>query len=129
MRDYSLEFLTEKSDQMHDYLRLPALTMDQEAAVVDRLMHLGRMLSLSGEYKAFAVAQYDQIVHGEIGQAIDRCLSEKLSVSLINQYVKTAAYEWNYLINSFDRINSAAGKMIMAIQTLISYEKEKMKMI
>lgn len=129
MREYTIDFLTEKSNKMHDFLRESPPSMDNEKAVVNRLMHLGRLLSESGEYKAFCVAQMDQAVHGEIAEAIDKALSDKISVSLINQYVKTAAHEWNYLTNSFDRINSAAGKCMMALQVLISLEKAKMNMI
>ena len=126
MKEYSLEFLHDKSDKMHAYLREAPPSMDNEEDVVKRLMHLGRMLSESGEYKAAASYKVDEIVHGQIGKAIDEALSDKLSVSLISQYVKSAAKEWNYLVNSFDRINSAAGKNMMALQVLISFEKSKM---
>ena len=129
MKHYELEFLQEKADKMFAYLREPMPTMDNEEAVIKRLMNLGRMLAESGEYKAGAQNKVDEVVHGEIGRALFGLESEKLPASTLNTYIKAAAKDWNYLVNSFDRVNSAAVKMIMALQTLISYEKEKMKMI
>ena len=114
---------------MFEYLRQPMPTMDNENAVIERLMQLGRMLAESGEYKAAAQYNVDDVVHGEIGQRLFSFESEKLPASTLNTYVKAAAKDWNYLVNAFDRVNSAAGKMIMALQTLISYEKAKMNLV
>lgn len=127
MREYTLEFLQKKSSDMFDYLKSPMPSMDDEEKVVDRLMMFGKMLAESGEYKAAAQYKIDVVVHGEIGKELFRIAEERLSASTINLYVKAAAMDWNYLCSAFDRINSAAGKMIMAIQTLISYEKSKMQ--
>ena len=129
MKHYELEFLQEKADKMFAYLREPMPTMDNEEAVIKRLMNLGRMLAESGEYKAAAQYKVDEVVHGEIGRALFGLESEKLPASTLNTYIKAAAKDWNYLVNSFDRVNSAAGKMIMALQTLISYEKAKMNLV
>ena len=114
---------------MFAYLREPMPTMDNEEAVIKRLMNLGRMLAESGEYKAAAQYKVDEVVHGEIGRALFGLESEKLPASTLNTYIKSAAKDWNYLVNSFDRVNSSAGKMIMALQTLISYEKAKMNLV
>lgn len=129
MKEYSIDFLTQKEENMHKYLREPIPSMEDEKAVVSRLMYLGNMLSESGEYKAACGFKIDEIVNGEIGKAIDTALNDKISVSLINQYVKSAARHWSYLYNSFDRINSAAGKSMMALQVIISLEKSKMRLI
>lgn len=129
MRNYSIEFLNEKADKMFDYLRLPAPLMQDEDKVVERLMQLGRMLSESGEYKAVAQYKVDEITQGEIGKAIARIADEKITASTLNAYIKAAGKDWNYLVNVFDRINSAAGKSMMSLQTCISYEKAKMQMI
>jgi hypothetical protein len=126
---YTKEELNSKSDKMFDYLREMLPDVSNEDLTVKRLMQLGRMLAESGEYKAAAGYQIDQIIHGEISKAIDTAMGDKVSASMMNQYVKSACKEWNYLQAAFDRINSAAGKQIMALQTLISYEKEKMKIL
>ena len=129
MKHYELDFLQTKADRMFEYLRQPMPTMDNENLVIERLMQLGRMLAESGEYKAAAQYKVDEVVHGEIGKALFGLESEKLPASTLNTYIKAAAKDWNYLVNAFDRVNSAAGKMIMALQTLISFEKEKMKIL
>jgi hypothetical protein len=126
MKTYTIEFLNEKCDKMFNYLREPMPSMDNEDAVMKRLSFLGTMLAESGEYKAAAQYMVDDVVHGEIGKAIFRIADERAPASTLNMYVKAAAKDWNYVVNSMDRINSAASKMIMSIQVLISYEKAKM---
>lgn len=125
MREYSIEFLNDKADKMLAYLREPMPSMSEEDKVADRLMMLGKMLAESGEYKAVAQYRVDEIIHGEIAKAIDTALGDKLSATTINMYVKSACKSWTYLTNAFDRINSAAGKIMMGMQTLISFEKAK----
>lgn len=129
MKEYTLSFLNDKADKMFEYLKAVVPSMQDENGVIDRLMHLGRMLSESGEYKAVAQYKVDSVVHGEIGKAIAGIASEKITASTLNAYIKAAAKDWNYIVNAMDRINSAAGKQIMALQTVISYEKQKMNLL
>jgi len=129
MKTYEIDFLETKAEKMFEYLRLTMPGMDKEDAVIKRLMDLGSMLAQSGEFKAASQYKVDEILHGEIGKAIDQALGDKVSASILNQYVKSACKEWNYLVNAFDRINSAAAKQMMAIQTLVSFEKAKMNVL
>lgn len=129
MIDYTIDHLNSKCEKMFAYLKEPSPSMDQEDKVMERLMMLGKMVAESGEYKAVAQYHVDEIIHGEISKAIDRAMGDKVSASTINLYVKTAARHWNYLVMAFDRINSAAAKVMMSFQTMISFEKEKMKML
>lgn len=129
MNNYTIEDLQYKSDKMFEYLRKKLPSIQDETEVMERVNQLNRMLAESGEYKAYAGYHVDEVIHGEIAKAIDKALGDKVSASIMNQYVKTACKEWNYLALAFDRINSAAGKQLMAIQTLISYEKEKLKIL
>ena len=129
MKDYRIDDLQNKSDKMFEYLRKPLPSIQDETEVMERVNNLNRMLAESGEYKAVASYRVDEVVHGEIAKAIDTALGDKVSASIMNQYVKTACKEWNYLTMAFDRINSAAGKQLMAIQTLISYEKAKLNIL
>lgn len=128
-KEYTIDFLNRKADDMFSYLKEPMPSMDQEDAVVKRLMLLGKMLAESGEYKAAAQYKIDDVIHGEIGKAIFQIADRNLTASTINMYVKAAAKEWNYLCNSFDRINSAAAKLMVSIQVMISYEKAKMNLM
>ena len=129
MKDYRIDDLQNKSDKMFEYLRKPLPSIQDETEVMERINNLNRMLAESGEYKAVASYRVDEVVHGEIAKAIDTALGDKVSASIMNQYVKTACKEWNYLTLAFDRINSAAGKQLMAIQTLISIEKAKLNIL
>lgn len=129
MKSYEIDFLESKAEKMFTYLRLPMPSMNEADQIIERLMNLGSMLAQSGEYKAASQYRVDEILHGEIGKAIDQAMGDKVSASLLNQYVKSACKEWNYLVNAFDRINSAAAKQMMAIQTCVSYEKAKMNLI
>src|SRR4051812_30789789 len=129
MNIYNKETLNEKTDKMYAYLKQQTPSIQEETSIVERLMMLGKMVAESGEYKSFAQYRVDEIMHGEIAKAIDTALGDKLSATTINMYVKTACKEWNYLVNAFDRINSAAAKQMMAIQTMISYEKQKMAIL
>ena len=129
MKTYSIEFLNEKADKMFEYLRQPMPSAQDETKIVERLMYLGKMLAESGEYKAAAQYKVDEVIHGEIGKSIFNIADERVTTSTLNMYIKAAAKDWTYLVNAFDRINSAAGKLIMAIQTLLSYEKAKMNIL
>lgn len=125
MITYTLDQLREKSENMFKYLVQPIPQMTDEDKVIERVMHLGRMIAESGEYKSVSQYKVDEMTHGEIGKLLDR----ELSPSIMKEYAKAGCKDWNYLVNSFDRINSAAGKQLMALQTLIAFERAKMNII
>jgi len=91
--------------------------------LLERMELLAILVAQSGQCLAEAKYHQDQVINGEIGQAIDRMLTDKLSATTINQYVKTAAKEHNYLVNWLDRINAAATHQLDALRTIISYRK------
>lgn len=91
--------------------------------LLERMELLAILVAQSGQCLAEAKYHQDQVINGEIGQAIDRMLTDKLSATTINQYVKTAAKEHNYLVNWLDRINASATHQLDALRTIISYRK------
>lgn len=91
--------------------------------LLERMELLAILVAQSGQCLAEAKYHQDQVINGEIGQAIDRLLTDKLSATTINQYVKTAAKEYNYLVNWLDRINATATHQLDALRTIISYRK------
>lgn len=91
--------------------------------LLERMELLAILMAQSGQCLAEAKYHQDQVINGEIGQAIDRAFSEKLSASTINQYVKSAAKDYNYLVNWLDRINASATHQLDALRTIISYRK------
>jgi hypothetical protein len=84
---------------------------------------LAILVAQSGQCLAEAKYHQDQVINGEIGQAIDRMYTDKLSATTINQFVKTSAKEYNYLVNWLDRINATATHQLDALRTIISYRK------
>ena len=91
--------------------------------LLERVELLAILVAQSGQCLADAKYHQDCVINGEIGQAIDRYLTDKLSASTINQYVKTAAKDYNYLVNWLDRINATATHQLDALRTIISYRK------
>lgn len=91
--------------------------------LLERMELLAILVAQSGQCLAESKYHQDQVINGEIGQAIDRMYTDKLSATTINQYVKTAAKEYNYLVNWLDRINATATHQLDALRTIISYRK------
>ena len=129
MKEYTITYLNEKCDKMFACLQNSKVDMQNEQEILNRCEILNRMIAESGEYKAVAQYKVDDVTQGEIGKAIARIADARITASTLNTYVKSAAKDWNYLVNSFDRINSAAGKQIMNMNVLISYEKTKMNLL
>ena len=103
-------------------------TATGEEEIITRLENLQVLLAQSGNL--LAEAKY--IRDGEVNEAITGVISDPeyvgMSVSTVNKYIDTKAKDANYLVNQLDRINSAAGKQIMALQTILSYRKEQMRL-
>lgn len=91
--------------------------------LLERMELLAILVAQSGQCLAEAKYHQDQVVNGAIGEAIDKAFSDKLSASVINQYVKSTAKEYNYLVNWLDRINATATHQLDALRTIISYRK------
>lgn len=91
--------------------------------LLERMELLAILVAQSGQCLAEAKLHQDQVINGAIGEAIDRALTDKLSASTINQYVKSAAKEYNYMVNWLDRINATATHQLDALRTIISYRK------
>jgi hypothetical protein len=91
--------------------------------LLERMELLAILVAQSGQCLAEAKYHQDQVVNGAIGEAIDRAFNDKLSASTINQYVKSTAKDYNYLVNWLDRINATATHQLDALRTIISYRK------
>lgn len=91
--------------------------------LLERMELLAILVAQSGQCLAEAKYHQDQVVNGAIGEAIDKAFADKLSASTINQYVKSTAKDYNYLVNWLDRINATATHQLDALRTIISYRK------
>lgn len=120
----SIEQLKDKAVSMQAFLEKPYKVEPED--LIERIGLLGILISQSGQCLADAKYFQDQCVNGVIMEAIQKAYEEKLSPSTINKFVTTAAKEFNYLVNTFDRINSSATHQLDGIRTVISYRKSEM---
>lgn len=118
------EDLKNKATRMMDYLEMPAGSDPLE--IMRRMENLNIMVAQAGRCLADAKYYQDQVVNKTIHEAIKNAFDEKLSPSVINKYVNTAAKEHNYLVNMFDRINAAAVHQIDSLRSILSYKKSEM---
>lgn len=117
------EQLTEKATKFQSFLEVKFGNEPDE--LLERIQHLAILVAQSGQCLAEAKQHQDAVINGAIGEAIEKMYNEKLSASTINQFVRTAAKDQNYLVNWLDRINATATHQLDAIRTIISYRKSE----
>lgn len=117
----SKEELKTKAEKMNAFLQLEVGSEPND--IIDRIEKLSILLSQSGEYLAQAKYLQDTITSSEIMKIIKEGYVEKSSITTVNKLINSLAKEENFLVNSFDRINSAAGKQSMGLVTVLSYRK------
>lgn len=101
---------------------------EQEEAIIQRMDHLQVLLAQSGNLLSHAKS----LQEAENIQATKAVLCDPelagMGLSILKDYIKSRLKDYNYLVNQLDRINSTAGKQLMALQTILSYRKEQMKL-
>lgn len=121
---YTIDELKEKSRKMQLFLETKSGSEPND--LIERAELLLVLIAQSGN--CLADAKYLQ--ETAIGQAIQKSINlgyeQRLSTSTINKFVNAEAKEFNYLVNTFDRINAAATHSLDAVRTLISYRKSEM---
>lgn len=120
------EELKEIAANMQTYLELKPGTEPND--LIDRAETLSVLIAKSGHCLAEAKYIQDMIVNGTIMEALKKSYEERLSPSTINKFVTTAARDQNYLVNLFDRLNSAAVHQLDGVRTIISYRKAEMNL-
>lgn len=111
-------------DKFNKYLEQVSPKEDEK--LIERLEMLQVLLSKSGTVLADAKYLRDSAVQEAIKGVISNPDYVGMTATVINEYVKTAAKDYNFLVNSLDRINSAAGQQIRAIISILSYRKSQM---
>ena len=115
------EELQKKVEDMNKFLQ--ERSNDEPATMLDRMQILEVMMSQAGEYFAECKRNQEIVINEAISNAMELQLEETLSASTINLFVKTASSDWGFLVNSFERINSAAVHQHDGLRTRISYVK------
>lgn len=117
----SLEQLRDKASLMSNYLELKAGNDPEK--IIERLELLSIMLIQSGECLADAKYHQDQVIHSTITKALTEAYQDRLSATLIKDFVRATAKDYNYLVTIFDRINSACVHQIDSLRSVLSYIK------
>jgi hypothetical protein len=124
---FSQQELAEKADRMQLFLECEYDSRNAEE-LIKRTEFLQILIAQSGRCLADAKWYQDKIVNGAIMESLKKAYEEKLSPSTINKFVMTAAKDYNYLVNVFDRINATATHQNESIRTIISYRKAEMQL-
>jgi ribosomal protein L20 len=127
-RVLSEQELHERAENMQYFLEEQYDSNDVQS-LFKRSEKLQIMIAESGKCLADAKWYKDKIVSGTIMEALKKSYEQKLSASTINKYVDTAAREYNFIVNWFDRINASATHQNDAVRTFISFIKEQMKLV
>ena len=122
----SKEELLKIAENMQAYLETE--TGPEPQHLMDRIELLNLLIAKSGQCLAEAKYIQDQIINTGLMNAIGDGLENKLSPSLINQFVKSNAKDVNLLVNWFDRINAAATHQLDSLRTIISYKKAELNL-
>lgn len=121
------EELKDKAEQMQAFLNeRPSNDVNE---ILRRIEDLGILIAKSGQYLAEAKYLQDTVVSENLRKWSYIRAYGILSASTINKFVTTATKDCNYLVEWFDRINSAAVHQLDGLRTTISYRKAEMNLI
>lgn len=116
-----------EAKQIQDYLEITCSNNAEE--LQDRISTLSVYMARSGEMLAQAKRLYNQKVTSEIGKTIIKIAKEQsLSATAQNALVKSIAEEEAFLVDWLERINRGCTHQIDACRSLLSYEKEQLRL-
>ena len=119
--------LEEESKQIQDYLDI--VVSSDPAELKDRIANLMVYMSRSGEMLARAKKILRARKTSEISKTIISIAKEQcLSATVQNALLDSICEEESFLVDWIDRINRTCTHQIDGLRTLLSYEKELMRM-
>jgi hypothetical protein len=122
-----MEKLLEEAEKMQKYLEIEC--SDNVAEVIERIRTLSVYLARSGSMLAEAKRIYRRKVTSEIANTIIAIAKENyLSAKAQNALVNAIAEDEAFLVDKLDRINSSCVHQIDALRSILSYEKESLKL-
>lgn len=113
--------LKTKAEKMNAYLQTSAGSEPNE--IIERIEFLSIMISQSGECLAAAKYYRDALIHSELMKVIKEGYVDKLSATALNKLVNALAKDESYMVDLFDRINSAATHQLDGLRSILSYRK------
>jgi len=119
--------LQEETDKIQGFIESPLPETPDE--IVERLKTLIVLHARSGDMYALAKKIWRDKLSQHISQTI-LSIAEKggLSKSVQNAMLDSLANDEAYLVDKLDRVNSSICHQMDAIRSILSYEKEAMKM-
>jgi hypothetical protein len=127
MNNEFIERLSNEADEIEKYLEITASTNPEE--LQERLTILMPYMARSGEMLAEAKRSLRKRKSEEINNTIIRIAKEShLSASVQNALLESIAEDEHYLVDKLDRINRACVHQIDAVRSLLSYEKEGLRL-
>ena len=119
--------IDEEIKQMSDYLNITC--SNNAAEIQDRISVLSVYLFRSGEMLADAKKELRRKKSEEIQNTIlniarENCLSAKIQNALLD----SIAEDESYLVDKLDRLNASITHNIDGLRTLLSYEKEALRL-
>ena len=113
--------LQNKADKMNQYLQ--DKPSDEPNDIIERINLLSVLISQSGECLAAANYYKDTLIHSEIMKIMREGMVDRLSATALNKLVNALAKDESFLVNQFDRINSAAVHQLDGLRSVLSYRK------
>ena len=119
--------MKEESQRIQDYLNITVST--DPAELVDRIANLMTYMARSGEMLAIAKRQLRNRKTNEISKTIIKIAKEQcLSATVQNALLDSICEEEAFMVDWLDRINRTCTHQIEGLRTLLSYEKEQMRL-
>lgn len=119
--------MKEEAKKIQDYLDITVSS--DPAEIVDRISMLMTYMSRSGEMYAQAKKSLRAKKTNEISKTIINIAKEQcLSASVQNALLDSICEEESFLVDWLERINRTCTHQIDGLRSLLSYEKEQMKL-
>ncbi len=119
--------LKEEAKQIQEYLEITC--SDNPEEIRSRISDLSVYMARSGEMLAQAKRDYNKKVSSEIANTIVKIAKEQfLSATAQNALVKSIAEDEQFLVDWLERINRTCTHQIDALRSLLSYEKEQLRL-
>lgn len=119
--------MKEEAKSIQDYLEVTC--SENPAEIKNRINDLNVYMARSGKMLADAKLLYNKKVTSEIKETIIEIAKNNfLSATAQNALVKSIAEEELFLVNWLERINRTCTHQIDALRSLLSYEKEQLKL-
>ena len=119
--------LKERSDEIQAYLEIACSNSPEE--MKERIVTLMTYLACTGEMLAQAKKLLRAKKTSEIQKTIIAIAKEScLSASVQNALLDSICEEENYLVDYIERINRTCTHQLDALRSLLSYEKEGMRL-